>query len=61
MVDRAVGRQEAGADRLHQPPSLDRIPYERIPFDAPKLGKRQKQPDDFVADTGFPQLVPDVQ
>lgn len=39
---------------------LGSIPYERVPFDEPKLGKRQKRPDDFVDDTTPRRLVPDV-
>jgi hypothetical protein len=30
---------------------LSSIPYEKVPFDEPKLGKRQKRPDDYVEDT----------
>ena len=39
---------------------LNSIPYERMPFDKPKLGKRQDRPDDFVEDTSFRNVVPDV-
>ncbi|WP_244514719.1 polyphosphate kinase 2 [Ensifer sp. LCM 4579] len=39
---------------------LKSIPYERIKFDAPKLGKRQKRPDDYVADTTVRNMVPIV-
>ncbi|WP_412535172.1 polyphosphate kinase 2 [Mesorhizobium sp. BAC0120] len=39
---------------------LKSIPYERVPFDEPKLGKRQKRPDDFVEDTAVRNIVPDV-
>lgn len=39
---------------------LSSIPYERVPFDEPKLGKRQKRPDGFVDDTSPRRFVPDV-
>jgi polyphosphate kinase 2 len=39
---------------------LNSIPYEHIEFDEPKLGKRQKRPDDFVDDASPRKLVPDV-
>ena len=39
---------------------LKTIPYERIPFDEPKLGKRQKRPEDFVEDTRARNVVPAV-
>ncbi|MBL9060628.1 MAG: polyphosphate kinase 2 [Mangrovicoccus sp.] len=39
---------------------LETIPYERIPFDEPKLGKRQKRPEDFVEDKRARNLVPAV-
>lgn len=39
---------------------LSSIPYEKVPFDEPKLGKRQKRPDDYVEDTTPRNLVPDV-
>src|SRR5262245_7721575 len=39
---------------------LKSIPYERVPFDEPKFGKRQKRPDDFVEDTAVRNIVPDV-
>lgn len=39
---------------------LKSIPYERVPFDEPKLGKRQKRPDDFVDDTTPRRVVPEV-
>ena len=39
---------------------LSQIPYERIPFDKPKLGKRDKKPEDF-RETGLARnIVPDV-
>ena len=40
---------------------LASIPYERVKFDEPKLGKRQKRPNDFVADTTARNVVPDVR
>jgi polyphosphate kinase 2 len=39
---------------------LKAIPYERIPYEAPKLGKRQKRPDDFREDTIARNVVPVV-
>ncbi|PJN93892.1 polyphosphate kinase 2, partial [Amaricoccus sp. HAR-UPW-R2A-40] len=39
---------------------LGRIPYERIKYDEPKLGKRQKRPEDWSADTSPRNLVPSV-
>ena len=39
---------------------LTSIPYEHVEFDAPKLGKRQKRPDDYVEDAAPRRLVPDV-
>ncbi|MEX0809789.1 MAG: polyphosphate kinase 2 [Dongiaceae bacterium] len=39
---------------------LRSIRYERVPFDQPKLGKRQKRPKDFADDTTARRLVPDV-
>ena len=39
---------------------LSSIPYERVPFEEPKLGKRQKRPDDFVEDTTPRRIVPNV-
>ncbi|BCH32739.1 polyphosphate kinase 2 [Mesorhizobium sp. L-8-10] len=39
---------------------LKSIPYKRIKFDEPKLGKRQKRPDDFVANTTARNVVPSV-
>ncbi|MGO7448233.1 polyphosphate kinase 2 [Rhizobium ruizarguesonis] len=39
---------------------LKSIPYERVTFDEPKLGKRQKRPDDYVADTTARNTVPSV-
>ena len=34
---------------------LASIPYEKVKFDEPKLGKRQKRPDDYVAGPDRPQ------
>jgi polyphosphate kinase 2 len=39
---------------------LASIPYERVEFEEPKLGKRQKRPDGHVADNAPRRLVPDV-
>ena len=39
---------------------LASIPYKHVKFDEPKLGKRQKRPDDFQADTTPRNVVPDV-
>ncbi|MDQ0562688.1 polyphosphate kinase 2 [Rhizobium mesoamericanum] len=39
---------------------LKSIPYERLEFDEPKLGKRQKRPDDYVADSIARNIVPTV-
>ena len=39
---------------------LGSIPYEHVEFEEPKLGKRQKRPDDFVDDASPRKLVPDV-
>lgn len=39
---------------------LKSIPYEHLEFEQPKLGKRQKRPDDFVEDTAIRNRVPDV-
>jgi len=39
---------------------LGQIPYEKVKFEKPKLGDRQKQPKDFTADTGFRNVVPHV-
>jgi polyphosphate kinase 2 len=39
---------------------LSSIPYEHVPFDKPKLGKRQARPKDFEADIEVPRTVPDM-
>lgn len=39
---------------------LKSIPYERVEFDEPKLGKRQRRPDDYVADSIARNFVPRV-
>jgi polyphosphate kinase 2 len=39
---------------------LSSIPYDKVPFDEPKLGKRQKRPDDYVADNVPRNTVPDA-
>jgi polyphosphate kinase len=39
---------------------LKSIPYERIKYDKPELGKRQKRPEDFVEDNTARNIVPNV-
>ena len=39
---------------------LASVPYERVKFEEPKLGRRQKRPQDFAADTTPRNVVPDV-
>ena len=39
---------------------LQSIPYERVKFEAPDLGKRQKRPADFVEDLSVRHVVPDA-
>jgi polyphosphate kinase len=39
---------------------LSSIPYERVKFEAPELGKRQKRPDGYVEDKSVRHVVPDV-
>jgi polyphosphate kinase 2 len=39
---------------------LASIPYEKIKFDEPKLGKRQKRPDDYAPDRTTRNVVPTV-
>lgn len=39
---------------------LKSIPYERVKFDPPDLGKRQKRPSEYVEDTTPRRIVPDV-
>jgi polyphosphate kinase 2 len=39
---------------------LASIPYEKMAYDEPKLGKRQKRPDDYVADRTARNVVPSV-
>ncbi|MFD1327692.1 polyphosphate kinase 2 [Mycoplana ramosa] len=39
---------------------LKSIPYEKVKFDAPELGKRQKRPDDYEEDRTPRTYVPDV-
>lgn len=39
---------------------LQSIPYERVKFDAPDLGKRQKRPGDYAEDTTPRRTVADV-
>lgn len=40
---------------------LDSIPYERVKFDEPELGKRQKRPDDYVEDKAPRKVVPEIE
>jgi len=39
---------------------LQSIPYERVKFDAPDLGKRQKRPSNYVEDQSVRHVVPDT-
>ncbi|OWW03018.1 polyphosphate kinase [Rhizobium sp. R72] len=39
---------------------LRSIPYERVKFEAPDLGKRQKRPSNYVEDQGFRNVVPET-
>ncbi|MEZ2128260.1 MULTISPECIES: polyphosphate kinase 2 [unclassified Sinorhizobium] len=39
---------------------LRSIPYERVKFEEPQLGKRQKRPDDYVVDSSVRHVVPNV-
>lgn len=39
---------------------LKSIPYEKVKFEEPDLGKRQKRPHDFVDDHSSRNIVPDV-
>ena len=39
---------------------LKSIPYERVKFDKPKLGKRQKRPDKYLEETAARNIVPSV-
>jgi polyphosphate kinase 2 len=39
---------------------LKSIPYEKVKFDEPSLGKRQKRPNDYVEDDSVRNVVPDV-
>ncbi len=39
---------------------LASIPYEKVKYDEPKLGKRQKRPDDYVADRTARNVVPSM-
>ena len=39
---------------------LASIPYERVPFEKPKLGKRQKRPKGAASDISYRNVVPDV-
>jgi polyphosphate kinase 2 len=39
---------------------LQSIPYERVKFEEPDLGKRQKRPSDFIEDGSVRHVVPDT-
>jgi polyphosphate kinase 2 len=39
---------------------LESIPYERVPFEKPKLGKRQKKPKDVPGEMTYRNIVPNV-
>jgi len=39
---------------------LQSIPYERVKFNAPHLGKRQKRPSDYIDDETIRHIVPDT-
>ena len=39
---------------------LQSIPYERVKFEAPDLGKRQKRPSSYVEDGAIRHVVPDA-
>lgn len=39
---------------------LAQVPYEEVKYDEPKLGKRQKKPDDFTPDRTARNVVPAV-
>jgi polyphosphate kinase 2 len=39
---------------------LAMIPYEKVKYDEPKLGKRQKRPDDYTADRTARNVVPSM-
>ncbi|MFG1245166.1 polyphosphate kinase 2 [Xanthobacter flavus] len=39
---------------------LASIPYEKVKYEEPKLGKRQPQPDDYVADRTARNIIPAV-
>jgi polyphosphate kinase 2 len=39
---------------------LSSIPYERIAFKVPDLGKRQKRPNDYIEDQSPRHIVPDI-
>ncbi len=39
---------------------LKSIPYERVKFEEPELGKRQKQPSGFIEDASPRNVVPDI-
>jgi polyphosphate kinase 2 len=39
---------------------LQSIPYERVKFEEPDLGKRQKRPNDYLGDVSIRHVVPDL-
>jgi polyphosphate kinase 2 len=39
---------------------LSKVPYERVPFDKPKLGKRDKRPPGCPDEPAFRNIVPEV-
>lgn len=40
---------------------LGQIPYERVPYDEVKLGRRQKRPADYADDAHPRRIVPDIR
>lgn len=59
MVDSAVGRQKRARINCISH-ILKSLPYEKVKFDAPDLGKRQKRPGGYVEDNSVRHVVPDV-
>jgi polyphosphate kinase 2 len=39
---------------------LSLVPYQKVPFDKPDLGKRRKQPKDYVPDQRARNVVPEI-
>ena len=54
LVGRSSDLNEQGSHILAS------IPYERVKFTEPDLGKRQKRPNDFADDDHVRRTVPDV-